>query len=206
MMELDFHADPSENLLPFDGEAYYHPKIFVREEADQAFQILSSSIHWRQDVVKMFGKEITLSRKVAWYGDQPFAYCYSGTTHVALPWTEELIKIKTRIESIVKEKFNCCLLNFYHNGNEKMGWHADDEPELKRHAAIASLSLGTPRKFSFKHKKLKQTHSLLLEHGSLLIMKGPVQERWLHQLPAAKKILSPRVNLTFRLMNGGDPS
>jgi alkylated DNA repair dioxygenase AlkB len=91
------------------------------------------------------------------------------------------------------------LLNLYHNGNEGMGWHSDDEKSLgKNNTTIASLSFGAERKFSFKHKQSKQMVSLVLEHGSLLIMKYATQTNWLHSLPKSKKITQPRINLTFR--------
>ena len=115
-----------------------------------------------------------------------------------MPWTTELLELKKIAEELTGEKFNSCLLNLYHNGDEGMTWHSDAEKVLKKNGAIASLSLGAERKFSFKHKETKETISLLLEHGSLLVMKDTTQSHWLHRLPPTKLITKPRVNLTFR--------
>ena len=172
-----------------------------REEADHYFDSLMRDIAWQQDQAVIFGKIITTQRKVAWYADQPFSYTYSKTTKQARPWLPVLIELKNIIEKESGERFNSCLLNLYHNGSEGMAWHSDAEKELKRDGAIGSLSLGAVRKFSFKHKQTKETVSQLLEHGSLLVMKGATQIHWLHRLPPTKKVYTPRINLTFRLMN-----
>ena len=127
-------------------------------------------------------------------------YTYSNTTKQALPWTEELSDLRQIVEQIAGTKFNSCLLNLYHSGNEGMGWHSDDEESIQPNSTIASLSLGAERKFSFKHKQTKQTTSLVLEHGSFLIMKDATQTYWLHSLPKSKNISGPRINLTFRTM------
>lgn len=187
-----------ENLLPYDGIVHYYGKVFSQDEADEHFRVLETEIEWQHDVVIIFGKRIVTKRKVAWYGDKPFSYRYSGMDKVALLWTEELKGIKQFVEEISGETFNTCLLNFYHQGEEGMGWHSDDEKELKKDGAIASLSFGAERKFSFRHRQTKERIDMLLEHGSLLLMKGTTQTHWLHCLPATKKISQARVNLTFR--------
>jgi alkylated DNA repair dioxygenase AlkB len=115
-----------------------------------------------------------------------------------LEWTKELYELKEIVEKYAGTKFNSCLLNLYHNGNEGMGWHSDDEKPLGKSNTIASLSFGAERKFSFKHKQTKQIVSLVLEHGSLLVMTGTTQSNWLHSLPKSKNITQPRINLTFR--------
>ena len=127
-------------------------------------------------------------------------YTYSNTTKQALAWTKELSELKQIVEELAAGgiKFNSCLLNLYHNGNEGMGWHSDDEKSLEKNNTIASLSFGAERKFSFKHKESKQTVSLVLELGSLLIMKDATQRNWLHSIPKSKSIIEPRINLTFR--------
>ena len=135
------------------------------------------------------------------YGDADYEYTYSKTTKRALPWTIELLELKSIAEEITGEKFNSCLLNLYHNGNEGMTWHSDAEKDLKKNGAICSLSLGAERKFVFKHKQTKETVSLVLEHGSLLIMKDTTQTNWLHSLPTTKLINKPRINLTFRTID-----
>ena len=160
--------------------------------------MLLNGIEWKNDEVVIYGKRIVTKRKVAWYGDKAFEYKYSNISRTALPWTRELFELKTIVETISNESYNSCLLNLYHDGYEGMGWHSDDEKDMKKDGAIASLSLGADRKFAFKHKQDKQSVYMLLEHGSLLLMKGEVQSHWLHSLPKTSKVLKPRINLTFR--------
>jgi alkylated DNA repair dioxygenase AlkB len=186
------------NLLPKDGTVYYYGKLFSQKDADHYLQMLLANVDWRNDEAIIFGKKIITKRKVAWYGDKPFQYTYSKITKLALPWTNELLQIKSFTEERTGETFNSCLLNLYHNGEEGMAWHSDGETDLKMNGAIASLSFGAERKFAFKHKQSKEKVELVLEHGSLLIMKGTTQDHWLHRLPPTKQISKARVNLTFR--------
>lgn len=190
--------DPSKNWLPKDGVVNYFGPIIPLEQADDFFKILADTIPWEADVVHMFGKRIVTKRKVAWYGDQPYNYTYSNSTKKALPWTPALRELKEMAENLTNETYNSCLLNLYHTGEEGMGWHTDNEKELKRNGAIASYSFGAERKFVFKHKTTKEKVELLLDHGSLLVMKGATQNHWLHRLPPTKKVGSARINLTFR--------
>jgi alkylated DNA repair dioxygenase AlkB len=159
---------------------------------------LLNNIQWQNDEAVIFGKHIITKRKAAWYGDSTFLYTYSNTTKQALPWTKELLALKTIAEVRSGASFNSCLLNLYHNGEEGMSWHSDDEKSLGKDTAIASISLGAERKFSFKHKKMAQSVSLLLEDGSLLLMKGSTQTNWLHSLPKSTRVKQARINLTFR--------
>lgn len=198
-----FPASPDDNLLPCDGMVHYHGPVFSLEEADQYLQNLLTEIPWKHDEARMFGKHIITARKVAWYGDSDFSYTYSGTTKQALPWNEDLTVIKNHIEKLTGTRFNSCLLNLYQNGGEGMAWHSDDEKSLEKDTTIASVSFGAERKFSLKHKVTKETVSVVLEHGSLLEMKGSTQSHWLHCVPKTKKVTDPRVNLTFRTMKVG---
>lgn len=186
------------NLLDRDGIVNYYGKIMTSLEAKRYFELLLNNILWENDKAIIFGKSIVTKRKVAWYGDSDYLYTYSNSTKQALVWTEELLCLKQTIENVTGANYNSCLLNLYHNGNEGLGWHSDDEESLVKNNNIASLSLGAERKFLFKHKLTKQTISILLEHGSLLVMKGSTQSNWLHSLPKSKKISQPRINLTFR--------
>lgn len=186
------------NLLPKDGCVHYYATIMSVSEANHYLEGLLNKTEWKHDEVIIFGKRIVTKRKTAWYGDKPFEYTYSNTTKKALPWLDELQELKKLIEEESGETFNSCLLNLYHNGSEGMTWHSDAEKDLKRNGAIASLSFGAERRFSFKHKVTKETTSLILQHGSLLIMKGETQSHWQHSLPTTKKVDFPRVNLTFR--------
>ncbi|MCZ8215787.1 MAG: alpha-ketoglutarate-dependent dioxygenase AlkB [Cyclobacteriaceae bacterium] len=197
-----FSTDTTVNLLPHDGVVNYYGKIMSDQEALNFFNNLFNTIEWRNDEAVIYGKHYVTKRKVAWYGDKPYAYSYSNTTKEALPWTTELQILKTLAEKLSGETYNSCLLNLYHTGEEGMAWHSDAEKTLKKHGAIASFSFGAERKFAFKHKKTADTISLLLEHGSLLIMKGTTQDHWLHRLPPTTKVKRPRINLTFRTIVG----
>ena len=185
-------------VLNRDGRVDYYGKITTNVEANLYFEILLQNIVWKNDEAIILGKHIITKRKTAWYGDSDYLYTYSNTTRRALPWTSELRDLKQLVEKLTETKFNSCLLNLYHDGNEGLAWHSDDEKVLRRNGSIASLSFGAERKFSLKHKKTKQTISIILEHGSLLVMKDETQVYWLHSLPKTKKIVMPRINLTFR--------
>ncbi|WP_257669087.1 alpha-ketoglutarate-dependent dioxygenase AlkB family protein [Parapedobacter tibetensis] len=194
--------DETKNLLPIDGTVNYYGKLLPPREADRYFECLLTTIMWKHDEAVIFGKHMTTKRKVAWYGDENYEYMYSNVTKHALAWTTELLELKTLVEEKTEEHFNSCLLNLYHSGEEGMAWHSDGEKDLKKNGAIASLSFGAERKFSFKHKQTKEKIALTLEHGSLLVMKGTTQTHWLHRLPPTKRVTQPRINLTFRTIVG----
>ncbi|MBU7571029.1 MAG: alpha-ketoglutarate-dependent dioxygenase AlkB [Flavobacterium sp.] len=193
-----FNTDITANLLPYDGTVIYYGKVMSYARAQFYLEKLLEDIEWKNDEAVIFGKLIITKRKVAWYGDSDYLYTYSNTTKQALPWTKELLELKKLAEEISGTSFNSCLLNLYHDGNEGMAYHSDDEKSLGKNTTIASLSFGAERKFSFKHKQTKDSISVLLEHGSLLVMKDETQSHWLHRLPPSKKVTRPRVNLTFR--------
>ena len=186
------------NLLPKDGTVNYYGKIFTEEQSAIYYVKLLNEINWQHDVVKIFGKEIITKRKVAFLGDEGISYKYSGKTKIAEKWLQFILEIKSTVEQISGEKFNACLLNYYHNGSEAMSWHSDNEKEILKHSAIASVSFGAERKFGFKHNFSKEEISLMLENGSLLIMKDETQIYWKHKLYTNAKITEPRINLTFR--------
>jgi alkylated DNA repair dioxygenase AlkB len=188
------------NLLPFDGSADYYGKVLTTAEARHYLDCMLNRIAWRNDEAVIFGRHIITKRKVAWFGDETYSYAYSGKTRDALAWTPDLLELKVIVERICGRRFNSCLLNLYHTGEEGMAWHSDDEKALEPDGAIASLSLGAERKFSFRHRKLRETVAIRLEAGSLLVMHGPTQTYWMHALPKTKKVMMPRVNLTFRTM------
>lgn len=191
-------TEQHRNLLPYDGTVRYYGKLMSTQAANLYFDALLNNIEWKNDEAVVFGKHILTKRKVAWYGDKEFDYTYSNTTKKALPWTPVLLELKEIAEKTLGETFNSCLLNLYHTGEEGMAWHSDGEKDLKKNGAIGSMSFGAERKFAFKHKESKQTVSLVLEQGSLLVMKDETQSNWLHRLPPTKQKHRPRVNLTFR--------
>mgnify|MGYP000182764929 CR=1 FL=1 len=186
------------SILPYDGVVDYYGTIMSELVATNYYKTLLNEIDWKADQALIFGKLITTKRAVAWYADEPFSYTYSKITKTALLWNEILLELKHIVESKCGETFNSCLLNLYHDESEGMAWHSDGEKDLKKHGAIASLSLGAERKFSFKHKKEGTKIDIVLPHGSLLVMKGRTQENWLHRLPPTKIKKGPRINLTFR--------
>lgn len=198
MKLFELQPDDTKNLLPYDGTVNYFGILLNSTKADFYLKALLNTVEWRNDEAVIFGKKIITKRKVAWYGDKPYEYTYSKTTKSALLWTKELLELKKLTEDKTGETFNSCLLNLYHDGNEGMSWHSDAEKDLKKNGAIASLSFGAERKFAFKHKTTKDKVELILEHGSLLVMKNKTQDHWLHRLPPTKRIFQPRVNLTFR--------
>ena len=198
MQLFDIEADPRHNHLPYDGTVQYYGKVIQEMVADDYFEKLMQNIAWENDQAIIFGRQITTKRKVAWYGDQGYEYTYSNVNRYALPWTVELLELRQRVQQLTGERFNSCLLNLYHTGEEGMAWHSDDETSLKKNGAIASLSFGAERRFAFKHKQSKEKVELYLEHGSLLVMKDTTQSHWLHRLPPTKKVTTARINLTFR--------
>jgi alkylated DNA repair dioxygenase AlkB len=181
-----------------DDLVSYYPNFFSKKESQVFFDELSAQLNWQHDTLKIFGKEITTGRQYAWHGDAPYDYAYSGKSRIAEPWSEIILEIKAQIEKQLGEQFNCCLLNFYNDGSQGMSWHSDDEKVMEKHGTIASLSLGAPRNFDFKHKHTGMKQRILLENGSLLEMKGGTQQQYFHQLPKSVKLKEARINLTFR--------
>lgn len=188
------------NLLPYDGEVYYFPGFIDPQRSNELFQELRNNIAWENDRVRMFGKEIVTKRKVGWYGDRPYTYRYSGVSRKALPFNEPLRELRDKASRVAGQDFNSCLLNLYHDGSEGMSWHRDNEPELQAGGCIASYSFGAARKFVFRHRDTREKVEVFLEDGSLLLMQGKIQEVWEHRLPPTKKVVTARINLTFRLI------
>ena len=193
-----FSSEIIKNILPFDGVTNYHGVILNKKQCEFYYQKLMETILFKNDEAIVFGKKITTKRKVAWYGESEYSYTYSKVTKRANIFTKELLELKEIVEQESGETYNSCLLNLYHSGDEGMAYHSDGEKMMKKNGAIASLSLGAVRKFSFKHKENKQRIDIVLEKGSLLVMKKGTQTNWLHRLPPTKKVNSPRINLTFR--------
>ena len=177
----------------------YKPSLFSVTESADLFKRLTDTIAWKQETLMMYGKKVLTPRFTAWYGDEHVSYKYSGVTFYTLPWTAELLTIKSKIEPLCGEIFNSVLLNLYRNGNDSMGWHSDDEPELGKDPIIGSVNFGQERRFDLRLKKdHQQKHHIVLENGSLLVMKGNLQHHWQHQVAKSAKPMQPRINLTFR--------
>ncbi|PVW16349.1 alpha-ketoglutarate-dependent dioxygenase AlkB family protein [Marixanthomonas spongiae] len=198
LFSAEEHTDAILLKLP-DADVVYHPGFLSRKSADAYFETLLNGTPWQQDHIKIFGKTHQQPRLRALYGEQGKSYSYSGITMHPLPFTSVLKEIKERVEAVSEAHFNVVLLNLYRDGQDSNGWHSDDEKELGENPMIASISLGAERVFQLKHKKDKTLKkSLVLQHGSLLLMKGTTQEKWKHQVPKTKKATTARINLTFR--------
>ncbi len=202
-MDLFSSENNNEPLtLPLkEAEVLYYPSFFSSSESLDYFEILQKETIWQQDDIKLFGKIYPQPRLTALYGNNEQSYSYSGIKMFPKPFNKTLREIKLKIEEVCQIEFTTVLLNLYRDGNDSNGWHSDDEKELGDNPFIASVSFGTNRMFHLKHKQDKNLrYKLLLETGSLLIMKGATQHNWQHQLPKSKKIKEPRINLTFRIL------
>jgi len=199
-MTLFEHLEPSnQNLLPKDGELYYYPAFFDSAVSRLFFEALQGKVSWRQDKIRMFGKRIEQPRLTAFYGDADKSYTYSHIKMQPEPWIDDLLEIKQRLEKFLNQEFSSVLMNLYRDGKDSMGWHSDNEVELGQNPEIASLSFGVNRVIRFRHLLDKEVQkSIELKDGSLLMMKGMTQQYWQHCIPKEKKVLSPRINLTFR--------
>ncbi len=192
------------NLLPYDGEAYLVKDALSPASADRHLNLLRDRIDWRQESAHLMGRSIQIPRLSAWYGTA--GYRYSGIMHAPQPLTEELQELQAVVENLAGLSFNGVLLNLYRDGQDSVGWHADNEPSLGPEPVIASLSLGAVRRFQLKHRTDRTGRVTLdLPHGSCLVMRGKTQQCWLHQLPKTRAPVGPRINLTFRRMVG-EPS
>ena len=187
------------NLNLKDAEVFYYPNYFTKNESMSLFQILTTETLWQQDDIKVFGKTYKQPRLTSLYGSNKRPYSYSNITMHPHKFSSTLLKIKSKIEDTTNEIFTTCLLNQYRDGQDSNGWHADDEKELGQNPVIASVSFGASRMFHLKHRYDKSHKcKLLLESGSLLLMKGTTQHFWLHQVPKTKKQIGSSLNLTFR--------
>jgi alkylated DNA repair dioxygenase AlkB len=188
-----------------DGDVIIYPLFFPQAEADRLLQELLTTTPWRQESIKLYGKSIDVPRLTAWYGDEGMGYTYSGIVNEPQPWTPALLEVKRAVEVPAGVMFNSVLLNRYRSGKDSVAWHADDEKEFGENPVIASVSFGGTRTFQFQHKKRKDLKaSVELTHGSLLIMRGATQHKWLHQIPKTAKDVPERVNLTFRAVRSKD--
>jgi alkylated DNA repair dioxygenase AlkB len=192
--QLNLFGTP-KNLLPFDGEVILHPHFFKED----VFAPLVDETPWKQDKMKIYGKEVDFPRLTAWYGDSDEVYVYSGVVNVPVKFSQLLNSIKQAAEQQCGQQFNSALLNYYRSGNDSMGWHSDNESELGVNPVIASVSFGASRVFQFKHKQQKNAKvSIALNNGDLLVMQGQTQHNWLHQVPKTSKAPGARINITFR--------
>ena len=191
--------------LPDADISYFHDFI-PHDESIQYLETLLAEVAWQQNEIKMFGKVYNEPRLTAWYGDQGLTYKYSGIQLKPTPWTDHLDELKSKVNAAAYTEFNSALLNYYRDGQDSMGYHQDNEPELGLNPVIASLTFGASRIFQLKHitdKSIKRK-DIPLKSGSLLIMAGATQHYWKHQIPKTKIPIGPRLNITFRVIKNVD--
>lgn len=182
-----------------DGELWWNPDFLSTDEVGALQHALEREIPWQQDKIQMFGRPVAIPRLQAWIGDPGCRYRYSGVTLEPQPWPPTCTQLRHRIEHALGLSFNALLANLYRDGNDSVGWHADNEPELGPDPVIASLTLGAERRFCLRHRRDKSRNlTLQLPPGSLLIMAGEIQHHWLHALPKTRRPMAPRINLSFR--------
>ena len=193
------HEPPSALVLPMqDADVTYFPNWLSHKHAKHLMDYFIAQLQWQQPSITLYGQKRLIPRLQAWYGDPNTQYEYSKLMMVPLPWDSRLLKLKQACEQACDAKFNSVLANYYRHGNDSMGMHSDNEPELGEQPVIASISLGQARRFTFKHSVSKDTQKIQLEHGSLLLMKGATQQYWQHGINKSKTQLGPRLNFTFR--------
>ncbi|MGD8885457.1 MAG: alpha-ketoglutarate-dependent dioxygenase AlkB [Gammaproteobacteria bacterium] len=191
----------SRTLINRNGRLDLISGLIPHDEANRLFAVLQSKLAWSEEHIKVYGKFHKVPRLVCWYGDNNVNYRYSGVDHQALPWPPALQALRQRVQQVTGEKFNSVLGNLYRNGQDSMGWHADNEKELGDSPFIASISLGEERIFKVRHKD-GETIKLALPHGSLLTMSGAFQQYWQHCIPKTSRPRAARINLTFRNIVG----
>lgn len=199
-----FLSESPQIIQLSDAQLIYFPDVFPIQVANECLDYCLHELPWRQDHLTIARRRIPLPRLQNWFGDPDARYSYSGLTLEPMPWTAELLRIKTRVEAISEYLFNSALANLYRDGTDSVGWHSDDEKELGEQPVIASVSFGATRNFEMRRKSKDKTKTLKLplHHGSVLLMRGSTQKYWRHQLPKDPTIAAARVNLTFRkIMN-----
>lgn len=190
----------AERIALPDAELLLYRDFVADGERRELFARLQREIDWRSDRIRLFGRDCRIPRLQQFQGEPGLRYRYSGLTLEAAPWHPLVVRLRERLADVESTVFNCVLLNLYRDGDDSMGWHSDDEPELGPAPVIASLSFGATRRFVLRHRQnrdLPRTE-LALTDGSLLLMRGPTQHHWQHALPRSRRVAQPRINLTFR--------
>ncbi|NXN94660.1 ALKB2 demethylase, partial [Rhinopomastus cyanomelas] len=200
---------PGPREIRAEGLNCEYRALFGSAEADQLLRLLERDVRYQEGEatkLQVFGKWHRIPRKQATYGDPGLTYTYSGVTFSPQPWIPVLSHIRDRLAAETGHAFNFVLINRYKDGQDHIGEHRDDERELVPRSPIASVSFGACRDFVFRHRESRgsgarrrvQPVRLQLAHGSLLLMKHPTNVYWYHSLPVRRRVLAPRVNLTFR--------
>ena len=197
-----FESGPQE-LLPYDGSAVLHEWVLGDASWESLMADLVEVVPWESHTIKMFGKEYPQPRLVAWFGDPGSDYSYSGLKMNVRPWIPTVSMLREAAERIACVRFNSVLVNLYRDGNDKVSWHRDNEPELGEEPVIASISLGAPRRFKFRHLLTREVVETTLTPGSMVVMSGLSQSCWEHEIPRQAAVSEPRINLTFRQVHAG---
>jgi alkylated DNA repair dioxygenase AlkB len=185
-----------------DAEVSWHRHWLPRDAADTLQRMLRDDVPWEVHKIRMFGRQVDSPRLSCWMGDPAARYRYSGTEFVPQPWHPALLPLRDQLAAFCGHAFNSVLLNRYRDGDDGMGWHSDNEPELGPAPVIASVSLGAPRRFLLRRRDdHAKKAEVLLDHGDLLVMGGQTQRLYQHSLPKSARPLAERLNLTFRWIN-----
>lgn len=193
-----FDDTSPRQVLPYDGEARLYPWVLGNRRADDVFDAVMREVEWESRSIILFRRETPQPRLAAWYGDEP--YTYSNLTLEARPLPPLLDELRLVCEEVSGARFNSVLANLYRDGSDSMGRHADDEPELGPDPVIASLTLGATRVFRMHHRSTGEKVDIPLEAGSLLVMAGPTQHLWTHEIAKTRRAVGARINLTYRLV------
>lgn len=203
-MDLFSNSNPTLPTIPDwqhlqPGIVRHIPRAFAKTRSDEILKQLLQDIPWRQDHMKLYGKEVPLPRLSAWYGDAGMRYTYSGIALEPTAWTPLLLELKREVELVAETTFNSVLLNRYRSGADYIGWHTDAEKSLGEDPIIGSVNFGSERRFLLRRlSNPKDKHEYPLTHGSILVMGSGVQQRWQHAVPKTAKKIGERINLTFR--------
>lgn len=182
-----------------DADIIFYRQVFSPVEGDALLQEFLRTIAWKQEHIGVYGRVLASPRLTAWYGDAGKVYRYSGITLTPQAWTEALLQVKARVETLAQAPLNSVLLNLYRHERDSVSWHSDDEAELGLCPVIGSVSFGATRRFQLRHKQdHTRRHAMELPHGSVLVMRGETQHFWQHCVPKASQPQAPRINLTFR--------
>lgn len=190
----DYHA-----AYPSGSSIWYMENWLNTQESAAIMQSLRNELPWQKEIVQIFGKTIAMNREVCFMGDSGIQYRYASKLKTANSWHPIVLILKQKIEFELGGNYNACLLNWYYNGEDGMGWHSDNEKEMIIGSTIASVSMGANRKFQWRPKGGGPINSLELQSGSLLLMRGSFQNEFKHALPKTRQSQDPRLNLTFRL-------
>ncbi|KGG12586.1 MULTISPECIES: alpha-ketoglutarate-dependent dioxygenase AlkB family protein [Prochlorococcus] len=176
----------------------YIPSWMSEDETYIWRNSIINNLEFSRPIVQVYSKRFLVPRLTSFIADQPIKYRYSGMDHIAKIWPKWFMPLVQSLNRYCQTNFNGCLINLYRDGNDRMGWHSDNEKELDNEKSIASLSFGASRELFFKNRNNSFKESLLLKDGDLLLMHPECQRNWLHCLPSRKKIKELRINLTFR--------